>query len=502
MSSGYILAIDIGEQGTSCGVYNPDTMRCAAREFEEANLLTPEPGVAYQQPDDIMGSVRRTISRVLSDAAIQGEDIRAVCVTGQPEGIIGVEADGSAATVYDSGKDTRCVKYAEEMSGKAGKKIIRMTGSPVACGQGPKIVWMLNDDRPAYDKSASFVPLHAFAAMQMCGLDATRAYTDNCTLSYSGFANNAKREWSVELLDMFGVDRLKMPRILAPGEKVGTISAEFAKSTGLVEGTPVAAGTCDTVASIFATNMSEPGRVEDWSGTANMLVGVVDSFRPDTEHGVLQLMRSPIEGAWYACAAAAGGGLAMRWFAEAIAGSAEPDYVQLDEEARNVPIGCDGVLYIPDISGQVPETAPGTKAGYIGLDWATTRAHMYRAILESVCYDYAADMAIMRELYPSLDFSMVYAAGGAAQSAFFNQMKADSLGTKVRTYMLDDTALAGAAILGAMAAGEIRSPKAHLEKAGHSDHTFDPDPARKERYDAARKAYADKQAAINKALGA
>lgn len=500
--SEYILAIDIGKQGTSCAVYNPETMRSVAREFEQASVLAPDPGVAYQQPDDIMGSVRRTISRVLSDAAIDGNDIRGICVTGQPEGIMGVAEDGSAATVYDTGMDTRCVGCAEAMREKAGAKLIQTTGSPVACGQGPKIVWMREQDKAAYDKSAKFVPAHAFVVMQMCGLDAGDAYTDDTTLAYAGFADISKRAWSQELLDMFNISAEKMPRILAPSDKAGEVTEEFASATGLAKGTPVAAGLCDTAAAIFGTNMTKPGRVEDWGGTASMLVGVADSFVPDTKNGVLQILRSPLPGTWYACAAAGGGGLAMRWFADTLTGASDAEYSQLDAEAANVPIGCDGVVFLPDIAGQVPETAPGTKAGYIGLDWATTRAHMYRAILESVCYDYRAFTGIMRELYPALDFSSIYAAGGAAQSDFFNQMKADALDTKIRTYELADTELVGAAIIGGMACGSIRKPEDHLAKAGRSDKTFDPRKRDSEKYAEAAKAYCDKRHAINKAFGA
>lgn len=450
--SSFVLAIDISSQGTKAALYDK-TLQQVANAFEEAAILSPEPGTAIQEPDDVMGSVRRTIENVLSDAQAKGSDIAAVAVSGQMGGVIGVQPDGSASTYYDSWLDTRCGKYAAEMREKAGKRILEITGSPVLYTHGPRILWWMHEKPEDFQKTAKFVTLYTYAVMQMCGLKADDAYLDYTCIQFSGFGDNEKKTWSDELLNMFDVPKDKMPKIVAPEDVMGKISAEFAKETGLAEGTPVVAGMGGTAATLFGTGMTSVGTVHDFAGTANVLAGVLDEYRPDVDTETVVQMRSPIDGQWFPVVYVAGGGLALRWYRDTFTGTPIAEYKTLEDEAANVPIGCDGVMFFPMFTGEALAHGSGVKACFTGLNWDDSRAHLYRAIMEGVAFEYCRDLCIMRHMYPELDYSVLKADEGAADSDLFNQIKADVTGAKVETYELADRALAADAALAAQAAG-------------------------------------------------
>lgn len=486
--SSFVLAVDISRQGTKAALYDKDLQQVAA-EFEEANLLTPAPGEAYQEPDDIMGSVKRTIERVLSDTNAKGSDIAAIAVSGQMGGIIGVKPDGSAVTCYDSWLDTRCGRYADEMREKAGKKITEITGSPVLYTHGPRILWWMHQKPEVYKDVAKFVTLYTYAVMQMCGLKADDAYLDYTCIQYSGFGDNKNKVWSDELLEMFDVSKDKLPKIVAPTDVVGKISKEFADATGLAEGTPVIAGMGGTAATLFGAGMTEPGQVHDFAGTANVLAGVLKEYQPDTQTETFVQMRSPIDGTWFPLVYIAGGGLALRWYRDTFTGTPPDEYEALEKEAADVPVGSAGVMFFPMFSGQGLAHGQGVRACFTGLDWNDSRAHLYRAIMEGVAFEYCLDLCIMRNTYPDLAISSLKADEGAADSPLFNQIKADVLGMPVETYELVDSALLGDAALALVAAGDCDDPAKCVKPPTDAIGSFQPDAEKSKEYGSCCRAF-------------
>ena len=79
-----------------------------------------------------------------------------------------------------------------------------------------------------------------------------------------------KKEWSDEQLDILGIDKKYMPRILKPWDIVGGVSEEMAARTGLVAGTPVCAGAGDTMQSMLGSGVFEAGQGVDVAGTCAM----------------------------------------------------------------------------------------------------------------------------------------------------------------------------------------------------------------------------------------
>lgn len=487
--SSFLLAVDSSSQGTKAALYDKNLNQVAS-EFEEANIMTPEPGVAFQEAEDITGAVKRTIQRLMDDTDAKPDDISLIVVSGQMGGVIGVKENGSAATYYDSWYDTRCGKYADEMREKAGKCITEITGAPVLYTHGPKILWWKNEKPDIYADISKFVTLHAYITMQMCGLSAKDAYLDYTCIQYSGFGDNLNKTWSDKLLEMFDVSKDKLPDIVAPTDVIGKTTAAFAESCGLAQGIPVIAGMGGTAAAMFGSGMTEPGKVHDWAGTANVLAGVINEYRPDTESETIIQMRSPIDGTWFPMIYIAGGGLALRWYKETLTGFPAAQYGELEKEAQDVPAGSLGVMFFPMFSGLDVAHGQDVKACFTGLDWTDSRAHLYRAVMEGVAYEYCQDMEKMRRLLPELDYSTLISDEGAARSNLYNQIKADALGMTVKTMERVDSALRGDAAIARQAAGMCDDAAECLNDIAEVVGTFTPDSKNEEVYREGAKAYA------------
>jgi xylulokinase len=120
----------------------------------------------------------------------------------------------------------------------------------------------------------------------------------------------------------FGVSVDKFPRIVEPSERVGRLTAEFAKDCGLPAGTPVIAGCGDTAASFLSCGATAPGICVDVAGTASVFAATTDSFAPDIHSGTLGYGRSVTPGLWHPYAYVNGGGMNLEWFRRELGGPA------------------------------------------------------------------------------------------------------------------------------------------------------------------------------------
>jgi xylulokinase len=458
----YLIGVDIGTQGTKAALFDAD-LRSLGTAFEPSRLIQPGVGTVWQEADDIYGSVIRVIKELVERFGAGGK-VAAIGLDSQMAGIMGMAADGEASTYYDSWLDTRCRDYVAVMKERGEDRIIELTGGPVTYTHGPKILWWKNEQSGAYKKTAKFVLPQAWAACKLCGLKAEDAYFDWTHLQYSGFADNPRGEWSDELLSLFGVPREKMARIVSPFEVIGRVNAKAAALTGLAEGTPVAAGAGDTAASIFGAGLFETGDVLDCAGTASVFCCAADAFSPDIKHKTMTMMRSPEEGRWFPLSYINGGGLCIRWFRDSFSGNPPASYAELEKEAGEVPAGSEGLIFVPHFAGRVLPADPALKGSFTGLDFRHTRAHLFRAVLEGIAYEYAFYLSVLKDLYPQGSFDRMISIGGGSKSDFFTSVKADVLGLAAQRYQVGDTALVGSAVIAGYGAGVISDYRAAVRK--------------------------------------
>jgi xylulokinase len=469
----YLIGIDIGTQGTKAVLFDM-RMGIVAEAFEASRLISPKPGTVWQEAEDIYLSCARTAAQIIEKSDIDPARVAAIGIDGQMAGIMGIDEEGEACTYYDSWLDMRCGKYMQYMRKKAGNRVVEITGGPVTYTHGPKILWWKNEHPEAYKKTCKFVLPHGYVAGKMTGLAGAEAVFDYTCIQYSGFGDNLKKEWSDELLELFGVGREKMARIVSPFEVIGKTNGEFAQLSGLPEGIPVVAGAGDTAASVFGSGMFESGTILDCAGTASVFCCVVDAFQADVENQTMTMMRSPVDGYFMPLSYINGGGLCVRWFRDELSGKPAASYDQLESEAKEVVPGSEGILFVPHFGGRVLPNNPYVKGSFVGLDWKHTRGHMYRAVMEGIAYEYGYYFDVLKKLYPNTAFRQMYSIGGGAKSDLFNSIKSDMLGLPVTTYRMGDTALVGSAVIAGFGAGVFDDYKKPVLKFARTGKTFEP----------------------------
>ncbi len=447
----YLLGVDIGTQGTKTGLFT-STGKKAAEAFEASRLVNPSKGVVQQEPDDIYGSVLRTILEVVRKSGVQPGEIAAIGIDSQMAGVMGIDRDWNAVTYYDSWLDTRCEKYIGRMRAEAEERVISLTGCPVTYAHGPKVLWWKQEKPETYQRIDKFVMPGVYVAGKLAGLKSDKAYIDYTYLHFSGFGDVEHNMWSEELLQHFDIERSKMPEIVNPWDIIGHLTGSAARHCGLAEGIPIVAGCGDTAATSLAAGVTQKGIVFDIAGTASVFSCCVDSYKPDVTNKTLLYPRSVLPGLWAPMAYINGGGLCLQWFRDNLAGDGAT-YRELDREAERIAPGSEGLLFLPHFSGRVCPNNPNVRGSWMGLSWNHKRAGMYNAVMEGIAYEYDYYFKIIKNLVADSSFSQVYAIGGGAKSSLFNRIKANVLGLEYVTLNIADTAPLGSAIVAGYGAG-------------------------------------------------
>ena len=491
----YLIGVDLGTQGTKTTLMD-ENCNIVADDFEASRLIHPEVGAVEQDPEEMLGSILRTIRNVVQSSGIDPCDVAAIGLDGQMAGNMGIDCDGMAVTPYDSWLDTRCGKYRQPFLDYGEEKVISITGAPVTYAHGPKILWWKNERPDVYKKIHSFVLPAAYCIMRMCGLKGDDAFMDYSYIHFSGFADTKAKCWSNDLLSALEVDPAKMPRIVRPFDIVGKLTKEAAAQCGLVEGTPMAAGCGDTAATSLGAGITKSGLMFDVAGTASVLAFATNEYTPDTTHKTLMFANSVIEGLYTPMAYINGGGMCLKWMRDDVLGKAFT-YDELNELAAKVPAGSENLLFLPHFSGRVCPNDTLTRGSYINLEWRHNKAHMYRAIMEGIAYEYGIYTDIFRALSKDLKLSRIVCIGGGSTSALFKQIKADVLGVPVSTIKLADTAALACGVIAGYGVGLYDDMAAQIDKLSVVHQTTQPNADLLQFYDKRKAIYADTFAALH-----
>jgi xylulokinase len=479
----YLIGVDLGTSATKAALYLPDGT-LVAESSVDVPLYYPHPGTVEQDTDDFYRTAAQAVRSCLSQSGIDARQVAAIAFDSQMAGVGSIDEEFHPATRFDSWLDMRCQPYIEQLDREYGDQITRLTGCPPTCDHGPKILWWQHEHPDDYARIAKFIMPAGYVAGRMAGLKAEAAFIDYTFIHFSALSDAQTGQWSPELCTRLGVDAVRLARIVAPWEIIGEVKAEAGRDFGLAEGTPIAAGAGDTAAGALGAGIVHAGMLFDTAGTAAVLSGCTDRFVADVQQRALLTMRSVVPGLWNPLAYIAGGGLIQRWYRDTffntLNGQPQPSgeelYTQMAELAARIPPGAEGLFFSPHLGGRICPAGPAMRGAWEGFSWGHTQGHFIRAMLESVAYEYAYYLSILRELIPNLNLVEARVIGGGARNSLWNQIKADVLGVPFQRLQRGEFATWGCALIAGYAVGLYRDLANAAEAAsGQDGEPFHPD---------------------------
>jgi xylulokinase len=460
-----ILGIDIGTQSLKAAVLSEEMAVLGAGSVAYAPSF-PRPGWAEQDPGLWLAALRPAIGLALAAARLSTADIRGLAVCGQLDGCVPCNADREAVGAAIIWMDRR---------GEAALRDIDARLIAERCGlvcdathMGAKILWLSKQSGLArmWHQPVSFV------VEQLTGAAVMSHSLASTTMLYDVRA----RDWSDELLALFGATRGQMPVIAGETEIAGSLTAEGAALAGLPEGVPVAVGTGDDFSNLLGCGICAPGIVGVSLGTAEAVGALSEREVFDPE---LLVETHAFPGGRYHLGNPGWlGGGSVRW-AAGVLGMSEESFTTA---AAAAPAGCEGLVFIPALSGAMaPKWIAGARGSFVGLSLRHRGAHMARAVLEGTAF--ALRDVVERLAALGVPTDQLRLMGGGARSALWCQIKADVTGRPAEAVADGDASAVGAALLAAVAVGIASDIRTACATLAIDVHRFTPQAQVKPAYD-------------------
>ena len=422
----YLLGVDIGTLGSK-GVIIDSEGKILAQHFVEHGIKILKPGWVEQNPESYWEDFVTIVKTLLSKTNIKPSRIISVGISGLVPDVIPINAEGKPLRDCIIYMDRRAIKEAEEVKKKMDEEVRKISGNAIdPYFAGYKCLWIKNHEPEVYKKTWKILDGSKYVVFKLTG----EAVLDHSTGPlFAPFFDLTNKCWHQGMLNSLNFDPNKLPPIYSPSDIVGEITSEASDQTGLAEGTAVIAGGPDYQFSALSIGLTEPGEAMTMYGTTGLLALVID--RPLHEPRLVNSIYL-VPHRYMTFGGMATTGALVRWFrdqfgmvergVEGLTGLSA--YSLLDREAERIPPGSDGLIILPYFMGErTPIWDPRARGVVFGLTLYHTKAHVFRAILESAGYALRQHIEIVKEL--GIHVKRVIAVDGGAKSRLWRQIISD-----------------------------------------------------------------------------
>jgi len=442
--------MDVGTGGTRAVLVNGQGQLVGSASSEHAAFRTPHPGWAEQDPDDWWRAAQEAIRAVLE--SIPGARVDGVGLTGQMHGAVMLDREGKVlrpSLIWcDQRTGPQCDWLHDQFGGgeKGREKLIELTANPALPNFTlTKLLWVKEHEPEVFARIAHILCPKDYVRYKLTGTYAMDVQEASGTL----LLDVAHRRWSKEVARVAGIPENWLPQLFESPEICAQISAEAAELTGLVAGTPVAAGAGDQGAGAVGMGILEPGSVSATIGTSGVVFAATAAPTRDP-HGRLHTFCHAVPGRWHVMGVTQAAGLSLRWLKETMA--PDQSYDMLTAGAAKVPAGSDGLLWTPYLLGErTPHLDSTATAAFVGITATTTRAHFTRAVLEGVAYSLKDTFTLFAEL--GIPVKEVRLGGGGARGPLWREIQAAVYGYECERLTAEEGGAFGAALMAGVGAG-------------------------------------------------
>ncbi len=465
----YLLGIDIGTSGTKTLICD-DRGKVIATAMAEHPISSPRPGWSEQDPEDWWKATVKATKAVMKKAGLKPADVGGIGLSGQMHGSVFLAGGEKALRPALLWNDQRTAEQCAQIESKAGGRaaLIDMVANPALTGfTAPKILWVRQHEPKVYEKTRHILLPKDYIRLRLTGEYATEVSDASGTL----LLDVVNRRWSDQLLGLLGIDKALLPRLHESPEVTGTLTPAAARALGLAAGTPVVGGGGDQAAGAVGNGIVAPGIVSATLGTSGVVFAHSDTPTLDPQ-GRVHTMCHAVPGKFcvFGCMLSAGG--SFQWFRNNLAADEvalakkkriDP-YELLVKQAEKAPAGCEGLFFLPYLTGErCPHPDPSARGGWIGLTARSNRPAMIRSLLEGVTFGMRDALEIMGQM--SIPISQVRASGGGARSDFWRQLQADIYGQPIVLTNASEGPAYGVALLAGVGTGAFSSVEEACKRA-------------------------------------
>jgi glycerol kinase len=449
----FILALDQGTTSSRAILFEHDGSPVAKAQREHRQIFTRS-GWVEHDPMEIWESQLAVAREEMATAKISAGDVAAIGITNQRETVV-IWDRNTGKPIHNAivWQDRRTAAFCDQLKRDGHLETIqKKTGLVIdAYFSASKIRWLL-DHLPGARERASRGEL-AFGTIDswlLWNLTAGQVHaTDVSNASRTMLFNINSMQWDEALLDL-----LQIPHSLLPA--VRSSSDIYGETTALGGSIEIAGIAGDQQSALFGQNCFGRGLAKNTYGTGCFMLMNTGTQPVVSRHQLLSTVawkmgdntEYALEGSIFI------GGAVVRWLRDGLGLVKSAD--EIESLAASVE-DCGGVYMVPAFAGLgAPHWDQYARGTITGITRGTTAAHFARAALESIAFQVADVLDVMRE-DSGIAIEELRVDGGAAANDLLLQFQADLLRVPVMRPKVTETTALGAALLAGLAVGYWKS---------------------------------------------
>ncbi len=445
----YIIALDAGTTSVRAMLYDTEKKKFIASAQQEVGQIFPQPGWVEQDADEIYFKIAYVLNSCVTK--VGAEHIAGIGIANQRESVVFWDrVTGEPACNAIIWQCRRTSAFCDAIPADIRAMIREKSGLHAdAYFSASKIRWGLeNVPRVQELQRQGRLCVGTVDAYLLFKLTEGRTFaTDYTNASRTMLFNINSLKWDETLLSYFGVPADILPEVRPCTARMGEVQIGGEKI-------PIAGVAGDQQAALVGQACIGCGDGKITYGTGLFMLFNTGEKCIRSDSGMLATIgysfgnrvTYALEGSVF------NAGSSVQWLRDELGflnSSAESEAI-----AASVP-DTGGVFFVPAFTGLGAPFWRGDARGLLcGITRGTGRAHIVRAVLESIAYS-ARDLAESMQKDSGIELNGIRCDGGASANSFLMQFQADVLGVNIdRPVERESTAL-GAVLLCALSLGII-----------------------------------------------
>lgn len=359
-----------------------------------------KPDYSEQDADQLFITMLYVLKNLLNEFVYpKKHKVDCICFSSSMHSVLATDKNGNPIGNAITWSDNRAKNEAHYLKTSAlGKSIYTATGTPLhPMSPLAKITWIKNSDKDRFKQTAKFLSIKSYIIQQLTG----ECLIDYSIASATGLLNIHKIKWEPDALKFAGISPAMLPDLVPVFASAGKLKKAYQNSLGLSADTKIIIGSSDGCMAILGDGVKGEGRatitIED-SGAVRVMG---DKVLQDTRQRFFNYLLT--EKCYVSGAPTNNGGLIFEWFTRQFGDFKNPFDIEhsiqeLITEAARIPVGSDGLVFLPYLLGErAPIWNADARGTYFGINIRHEKAHMIRATIEGILYEIYSIGKILEE---------------------------------------------------------------------------------------------------------
>jgi xylulokinase len=434
------IGVDSGTQSTKVVLIDGKHGNVISKSSRQYGLIEGLPsGHVEQHPSTWVEAMFSGLKEVLSTSGLDRSRVRAIGVSAQQHGFVPLDGLGNVIRPAKLWNDTCTAKECSSLIETLGgiDQVIDLIGNGIPPGfTAGKILWLKTHEPKNFSMLRHVLLPHNYLNFVLTG----KYSMEFGDASGTGLMDVTKRKWCKRVVDAVDPSlHEKLPELKPSDKPVGNVKESIAEELGLPIDTIVSSGGGDNMMGAIGTGNTSNGKVTVSLGTSGTVYAYSDSPLIDPVGEVAAFCDSTNGWLPLACT------MNVTVATEKVRSLFGVGYSELETLISESPVGGEGIIFLPYLSGERVPNIPHGKGVYFGLTTSNfCQANIARSTVEGVTMGLNYGLNRMREL--GIHPEEIRLTGGGAQNRAWRRIAADVFDTEIVILLEQEAAAYGAAL--------------------------------------------------------